>query len=84
MAYARKTEEGYDVHCFPGIQTEELHHQVEKSDLNAVCLEAIVIHSSTNSIRRETSVTEIMGNTLDLTDSIRKQAPTVKIVVSGS
>ena len=74
---------GYDVHCFPGIRIEELRHQVEKTDWKKVHPDVIVIHAGTNNIRRGISATEIMGDTMDLVDCIRKQVPKTKIVISG-
>jgi lysophospholipase L1-like esterase len=74
---------GYDVRFFPGIRKEELRHQVEKTDLEKEGPDVIVIHAGTNDIRGGISATKIMGDTMDLMDSIRKQVPETKIVISG-
>jgi hypothetical protein len=59
-------KKGHDVHCFQGIQTEKLHHQVENNYIKAVCSKVMVIHAGTNNIRHGRSATEIMRDTMDL------------------
>lgn len=73
---------GYDVHCVLGIGLEELQHQVEKTDLKTECPDITVILAGTNNKSHRISATEIMVDTMDLVDYIRKQAPKTKIVIS--
>lgn len=72
-------EAGHDVYCFPGIKIEELKHQVESLRLDNV----VAIHVGSNNIQRGVQAEEIMGDTMDLIDHIRKQNPRTQIIISG-
>jgi hypothetical protein len=71
-----------DVCCFLGIRLEKLRHKMEKIDFKTKYPYVIVIHAGTNSIRHGTSAIEIMGDTMDLIDYIRREVPKTKFIIS--
>ena len=76
------TRKDCDVRCYTAIRLEELQHQMEEIYLINKMSRCNCDTCRYQHARRGMSTTEIMGDTMDPVDCIRKQVPKTKVIIS--